>query len=89
LPKAHVEQRREFLGIIQKESRRLNRLLTSFLEFAKPRPPELKMVEIGELLDSVIILVQNSCDAGQLELRRQIEPNLPMLECDPEQLKQV
>ena len=40
------EQRREFLDIIQKESRRLNRLLTSFLEFARPRQPDLKMVDI-------------------------------------------
>ncbi len=84
-----VEQRREFLGIIQKESQRLNRLLTSFLEFAKPRPPELKRVDISELLDSVTILVQHACDASRLELRKQIEPDLPMLECDAEQLKQV
>src|SRR5277367_299756 len=84
-----VEQRREFLGIIHKESQRLNRLLTSFLEFAKPRPPELKMVEIGELLDSVIILVRHACDAGRLQLKKNIELGLPMVECDPEQLKQV
>jgi len=31
------EGRRELLDIIQKESRRLNRLFTSFLEFARPR----------------------------------------------------
>ncbi|MGA9241018.1 MAG: ATP-binding protein [Silvibacterium sp.] len=84
-----VEQRREFLDIIQKESQRLNRLLTSFLEFAKPRQPDLKMVEIGEVLDSVIILVRHACDTGRLELRRNIQPGLPMVECDPEQLKQV
>jgi signal transduction histidine kinase len=47
------------------------------------------MVEIGEVLDSVIILVRNACDTDQLELRRRIESGLPMLECDPEQLKQV
>src|ERR1022692_4316406 len=28
-------------------------------------------------------------DTSRLELRKQIEPDLPMLECDPEQLKQV
>jgi two-component system sensor histidine kinase HydH len=84
-----VEQRREFLGIIHKESQRLNRLLTSFLEFAKPRPPELKMVDIGELLDSVIILVRHACDASRLQLKKNIELGLPMIECDPEQLKQV
>ena len=84
-----TEQRREFLAIIQKESQRLNRLLTSFLEFAKPRQPDLKMAKIGEVLDSVIVLVRNACDTGRLELRRHIQPGLPMLECDPEQLKQV
>jgi two-component system sensor histidine kinase HydH len=83
------ERRREFLEIIQKESRRLNRLLTSFLEFAKPRQPELKMVEIGELLDSVIILVQHQCEARRLDLRRYVDPGLTILECDPEQMKQV
>ena len=40
------ERRREFLEIIQKESRRLNQLLTSFLNFARPSPPDLKTVEI-------------------------------------------
>lgn len=83
------ERRREFLEIIKKESRRLNRLLTSFLEFAKPQPPEIKMVEIEELLDSVMILVRHQCDANRLELRRYVEPGLMMLECDPEQMKQV
>ena len=83
------ERRREFLEIIQKESRRLNGLLTSFLEFAKPRQPELKMVEIDELLDSVIILVQHQCEASRLDLRRYVDPGLTILECDPEQMKQV
>jgi two-component system sensor histidine kinase HydH len=83
------ERRREFLDIIQKESRRLNRLLTSFLEFARPRKPDLQRVEVGEVLDSVILLVQHAGDTSRLELRKQIEPGLPMLECDPEQLKQV
>jgi signal transduction histidine kinase len=83
------ERRREFLDIIQKESRRLNRLLTSFLEFARPRQPDLQRVEVGEVLDSVILLVRHAGDTSPLELRKQIEPGLPMLECDPEQLKQV
>lgn len=83
------ERRREFLDIIQKESRRLNGLLTSFLEFARPRQPDLQRVEVGEVLDSVILLVRHASDTSRLELRKQIEPDLPMLECDPEQLKQV
>ena len=47
------------------------------------------MVEIGEVLDSVIILVRQPCGVSRLELRTHVQPELPMLECDPEQLKQV
>jgi two-component system, NtrC family, sensor histidine kinase HydH len=83
------ERRREFLDIIRKESRRLNRLLTSFLDFAKPRQPNLEIVEIDALLDSVIILARHTGDGAQLELRKQIEPGLTTIECDAEQLKQV
>jgi two-component system, NtrC family, sensor histidine kinase HydH len=80
---------RELLDIIQKESRRLNRLLTSFLDFAKPRRPDLKTVEIDELFNSVIGLARHGGNNRRLELRKDIPPDLAKLECDPEQLKQV
>jgi two-component system, NtrC family, sensor histidine kinase HydH len=83
------EQRHEFLDIIQTETRRLNRLLTSFLEFARPRSPALRQVEIAEVLNSVILLFRHGTDTNHLELRKKIEPGLTMLECDPEQLEQV
>jgi two-component system, NtrC family, sensor histidine kinase HydH len=83
------ERRREFLDIIRKESRRLNHLLTSFLDFAKPRQPNLEMVEIDALLDSVIVLARHAGDTARLDLRKQIQPGLTRIECDAEQLKQV
>jgi len=87
---SHSEERcHELLDIIQKESRRLNRLLTSFLDFAKPRRPDLKRVDIDDLFNSVMALVQHAGNNRGLELRKDTPPGLPMLECDPEQLKQV
>jgi two-component system, NtrC family, sensor histidine kinase HydH len=83
------ERRREFLDIIRKESRRLNRLLSSFLDFAKPRQPNLEMVEIDALLDSVLMLARHAGNGARLDLRKQIEPGLTRIECDAEQLKQV
>jgi two-component system sensor histidine kinase HydH len=83
------ERRREFLDIIQKESRRLNQLLTSFLNFARPSPPDLKAVEIQGLLDSVIVLAQHAGDTGRWEIKKDVQPGLSGLVCDPEQLKQV
>jgi signal transduction histidine kinase len=83
------ERRREFLEIIQKESRRLNQLLTSFLNFARPSPPDLKTVDIDGLLDSVIVLAQHAGETRRRDLKKDIQPGLSRLVCDPEQLKQV
>jgi two-component system sensor histidine kinase HydH len=84
-----VERRLEFLEIIQKECRRLNRLLTNFLEFARPRTPQYQKAEMGLILDSVIGLGTHAIGQRAVTFRKEIGANLPSLECDPEQLKQV
>ena len=83
------ERRQEFLNIIQKESRRLNQLLTSFLNFARPRPPDLKTVHIEGLLDSVMVLARHAGEANRWDFKKDIRPDQSRLECDPEQMKQV
>lgn len=78
----------ECLEILEKESQRLNKLLTNFLEFARPRAPRFQAAEIGEIVQSVIAVAGHSGD-HRVELRRNLRRDLPMIECDPEQLKQV
>lgn len=84
-----AERRLEFLDIIQKESRRLDGLLTRFLNFAKPPEPDLQVIEIGNLLDSVISLARHADGARRVEIKREIQPESLAAECDPEQMKQV
>jgi two-component system sensor histidine kinase HydH len=84
-----AEIREEFLGIIIKECRRLNRLLTNLLEFARPRRPEYQGVEVARLVDSVLVLVGHLADKTGITLRSTSASELPLLQCDPEQLKQV
>jgi two-component system, NtrC family, sensor histidine kinase HydH len=84
-----AEKRSECLDIMDKECRRLNNLLTSFLDFAKPRPPKLLEIDISSILDSVIGLVSHSLDQKSIALRKETALQLPVLECDPELLKQV
>ena len=83
------ERRVEFLVIIQKECRRLNRLLTNFLNFAKPAAPEYRTVALEQLIDSVIALAEHGVRRDQISLRKELPANLPAVECDPEQLTQV
>ncbi len=77
------------IGIISKECARLNRLLTNFLDFARPRPPSFQPVRLETLADSVIELAQHAAGRHSIVFRREHEPGLPEVECDGEQIKQV
>src|SRR5258707_5069581 len=56
---ASSEDRAECLQILMKESHRLNQLLTSFLDFARPRLPRLRKIEALEMVQSVTALAQH------------------------------
>lgn len=80
---------RDCLEIIDKESQRLNKLLTSFLEFARPRAPRFQATDLAAVVDSVCALASHQTGAGTVELRREMDGSLPEILCDPEQIKQV
>lgn len=86
---AKPENFRECLEIIEKESQRLNKLLTHFLEFARPRAPRLQPTDLRAVIESVIALAEHSQGAAAIVFRRVVPDTLPEVECDSEQLKQV
>jgi signal transduction histidine kinase len=79
----------ECFDVIQKESQRLNKLLTNFLSFARPRPPRFQQTDLVAVIDSTIALARHSGEAGDIEFRRTVDGELPEVLCDSEQLKQV
>jgi signal transduction histidine kinase len=83
------ERRVEFLEIIQKECRRLNRLLTNFLNFAKPREPDLAPIRVEQILDSVIALAEHGTPRNRIVFRKAVADGLDELQGDAEQLTQI
>lgn len=81
--------RDEMTAILQKESKRLNRLLTELLDYARPRRPEFRTAELAPIVSSVVRLLQVQATKKSLTLRAEIPATVPPLECDPEQLRQV
>jgi signal transduction histidine kinase len=86
---ASEERRQEFLEIIEKESKRLNRLLTKFLDFARPRAPQYQPVDVGALVEPVIDLATHGIGPRPVRISTQVSTDLPLITCDPEQIKQV
>jgi two-component system, NtrC family, sensor histidine kinase HydH len=79
----------ECLEIINKESQRLNHLLTDFLDFARPRPPRYQSVDVDSLLDSVIQLASHGVGGSSVRFRKKTQALLPPIEADAELLKQM
>jgi two-component system, NtrC family, sensor histidine kinase HydH len=75
--------------IIDAECQRLNRLLTSFLNFARPRLPTFQQTNLRALLKDVIQLAEHALSRKQILFRTEVISDLPEVECDPDQLRQV
>lgn len=83
------EQKRiECIQIVKKENQRLNQLLSSFLDFARPRPPKYLSTDVRTILDSVVDLAAHATAGKSIVFRNETAPGVS-IECDPEQLKQV
>jgi signal transduction histidine kinase len=76
------------IDIIGSECARLNGLLTNFLNFARPRSPQFKTVDLNDLLAEVIELAEHA-GSRQISFRKEVSEGLAKIECDPEQLRQV
>ncbi len=76
--------------IILKESRRLDRTVKTFLQFAKPRERELAEFDVAAMLAEAIQLLRNS---GDVQAKHTIEadlmPESAMIQADFDQLSQI
>ena len=80
----------ELMEIILRESDRLNRIITDFLNYARPRSASHAQVEVGELLHQTFTLLRYSPEINEKQL---VEENIPdgrfLADADAEQLQQV
>jgi signal transduction histidine kinase len=83
--RAALRHRAEIVG---DEIGRLNRLLTEFLELARPRAPVRQPVVFAHLVGDVLDLEQGSAAARQVTVERDLASDCVVLG-DPEKLKQV
>lgn len=77
------------IDIILSECHRLNGLLTNFLDFARPPAPHFQTINLDSVLDNVLALANHGIRGKMVHCEKRIQPNLPTLEGDAEQLEQV
>jgi two-component system sensor histidine kinase HydH len=79
---------REFLGILVKESDRLNRVVEDFLRMARPEPINKKRCDINAELSNIVTLLSTEARTGKITLQLQASA-LPQFVGDSEKLRQA
>jgi two-component system sensor histidine kinase PilS (NtrC family) len=80
----------ELMEIILRESDRLNRIISDFLSYARPRSINQSKVNVGELLQQTFMLLRHSAEINPAHLiEEQVPSNPALINADSEQLQQV
>ncbi len=79
----------EAVHVVGDEIQRLARLVTDFLEFARPRPLQRAPTSARALCTRAIQLVSASADAAKVELTADLPSRDLVFEADPQRLEQV
>ena len=80
----------QLMEIILRESDRLNKIVGDYLNYARPKPAELKNVDVCALVHETFKLLRNSVEISDGHKLVEDLPDRPAIVTgDPEQLKQV
>jgi signal transduction histidine kinase len=77
------------VGRILREVDRLNRMVTSLLDFGRPRPMAAIVANPDAILDTLLDDQRGLLDARAIRIRRELPPHSVTCLFDPEQLGQV
>ncbi len=80
------------MEIVLREVERLNALITDFLRFARPAPPQLERTHLGALLNEVVEVFRYMQSQGENSPRYDVDlmvGDSVIVQADPRQLKQV
>jgi len=79
----------EFLGIIIEEVNGLNKLTSEFLDFARPMQLELKPLSVNKIVEKTLQLMSVHITDHNTAVREDLNPNVPEIQADEQQLDQV
>ncbi|MBN1828205.1 MAG: hypothetical protein JW884_03535 [Deltaproteobacteria bacterium] len=84
-----ADRHRKLLDVIIDETDRLNNAVSQFLNYARPHMMNLEYQSINHIVEKVITLVRTTDLPQNIFIEKELDPKLPKLKIDGEQLLQV
>jgi two-component system, sporulation sensor kinase E len=79
----------ESIRICEGEVKRLDGIITNFLEAIRPQPPDLRETQLTEVLTEVLAFQQRELADRGIRVEAETRENLPVVMADRNQLKQI
>lgn len=83
------EDARKHLNIIASQVDRLAKIVHQFLGFASKKPPIFKPIDVNETVKSALDFIRYKLKSSGVECRLELDPSLPKVKADADQLQQV
>ena len=89
LDKQLPQKTRDRLQTAATEHKRATRMLTNFLGLARDGGPEKEKVKLNEVIKNVLELRRSELVKAQIELKTELDPELPCIQASLDQVQQV
>jgi len=80
---------RQYLKLMEAETRRISRIVSNLLAFSRQSKMELRGLDINQLIEKTLFLNANLLKIHSIMVEKNLDPNLPDLMGSEDQLQQV
>jgi len=79
----------KYLTIMHEQTERITRVVKGLLQFSRSSPSQRGEVRINEIIERVLALVEYETKFDNIEIKRDLDFNVPLIKGDEEKLSQV
>ena len=88
-PADRIARLEQYLGVCKGEIRRLDYIVTQFLQAIRPSPPQLQPSQLNDAVRETLDLLRPEIENRGITIKEKLSRTLPMSPCDPAQIKQA
>ena len=86
---ADGSQDAEDLDLVIRETKRCAAIIRRLLDFARDKPPEKRFADLNRIVEETTRLVERPVHLNNIDIALDLDPALPQVWADPDQMKQV
>ena len=89
LTEKEIKKFKEYLDLMETETRRISRIVSNLLAFSRHSKMELKQVNLNSLIERTLVLTSNLLKINGVKVETNLTPDLPEIVGSEDQLQQV